>query len=288
VKTAPLLLAAALLFAASVFLQRRIDERMGTFRAQEDVIYLWSGKHVKRLVPGFEGLAADIYWLRTVQYFGGQRLFAKDKRFELLEPLVEITTTLDERFEIAYRYGAIFLSEAPPVGAGRPKSGVALLEKGVAANPNAWRLRQDLGFFIHLFLGDDARAAEILNEAADIPGAAYWLRTLAADILARGGNRAASRRMWQQMYEQAEGDFIKTNAAEHLRILDALDQADRLTEAVKAYERRTGRKPARLEDLLGSGLRPANLVDPSGVPLEYDPASGVVTVSKKSMLWRVQ
>jgi hypothetical protein len=69
------------------------------------VLYLWSGEHVKRLVPGFENLAADLYWLRTVQYFGGQRLFVSDKRFELLRPLIDITTTLDPRLEIAYRYG---------------------------------------------------------------------------------------------------------------------------------------------------------------------------------------
>ncbi len=56
--------------------QARIDERLGSFRAQEEVLYLWSGEHVRRLFPGFEGLAADIYWLRTVQYFGGERVFS--------------------------------------------------------------------------------------------------------------------------------------------------------------------------------------------------------------------
>ena len=95
--------------------QAEIDRRFGRYRAQQEVLYLWSGEHVKRMLPGFEALAADVYWLRTVQYFGGERLFAQDKRFELLRPLVDITTTLDPRLEIAYRYGAIFLSEPPPV-----------------------------------------------------------------------------------------------------------------------------------------------------------------------------
>jgi hypothetical protein len=104
--------------------QAGIDRLAGAQRAQEEVLYLWSGEHVKRLVPGFESLAADIYWLRTVQYFGGHRRFVSDKRFELLRPLIDITTALDERLEIAYRYGAIFLSEPRPLGAGRPKEGV--------------------------------------------------------------------------------------------------------------------------------------------------------------------
>ena len=101
--------------------QARIDRLAGAFRAQDEVLYLWSGEHVKRLVPGFESLAADVYWLRTVQYYGGQRRFATDKPFDLLRPLIDITTTLDPRLEIAYRYGAIFLSEPPPTGAGRPR-----------------------------------------------------------------------------------------------------------------------------------------------------------------------
>ena len=80
---------------------------------------MWSGEQVKRLVPGFRSLAADIYWLRTVQYFGAERLFSPGKRFELLEPLTEITTTLDPRLEVAYRYGAIFLGERVPLGSAR-------------------------------------------------------------------------------------------------------------------------------------------------------------------------
>ena len=79
------------------FIQNAVDARRGRYQAQEEVLYLWSGQHVRRLVPGLEDLFADIYWLRTVQYFGGQRAFAEGKRFDLLGPLVDITTTLDPR-----------------------------------------------------------------------------------------------------------------------------------------------------------------------------------------------
>jgi hypothetical protein len=241
---------------------------------------------VKRLAPGFEILMADVYWLRTVQYFGGQRAFAREKRFELLFPLIDITTTLDPRLEIAYRYGAIFLSEPPPVGAGRPRDGVEVLERGAAALPHSWRLRQDLGFFHFLFLDDPHRAAEILSEAAAIPGAAFWLKTLAADILAKGGDRQTSRRMWRQMYEQAEEGVIKANALERLRILDALDQADALTARVGEVERVQGRRPSALAEITATGVPPRALADSTGVPFEYDAATGRVSVSPRSSLWR--
>lgn len=270
--------------AGMVATQTRLDRSLDALSAEDPSLYLWTGRQVKRMVPGLDGLFADIYWLRTVQYFGGRRAFAAGKRFELLYPLVDITITLDPRLEIAYRYGAIFLSEPQPTGAGDPEKGISILERGVAALPTNWRLRQDLGFFTYLFLHDGERAARILNEAAKLPGAALWLRTLAADILLKGGERQAARAMWTQMYEQGEEGIIKENAQFRLQALDALDQADALTAAAAEIERRTGGRPASLGEI-GTSVR-ARLVDPSGVPFEYDPSTGKVRVSPRSSLWR--
>jgi hypothetical protein len=266
--------------------QARIEESLGAPTVQQQVLYLWSGGHVRRLFPGFESLAADVYWLRTVQYFGAERRFGREKRFELLRPLVEITTDLDPRLEIAYRYGAFFLAEPAPEGAGRPREAVAVLEKGVRKNPGSWQLRQDLGFFHYLFLKDPERASEILLEAADVPGAAFWLRTLAADILQKGGERGAARRMWRQMYEQAEEGVLKQNARFRLLALDSADAADGLTAAVEQYARQHGRRPPQLEELRQAGLWTGPLKDAADVPFGYDVGTGRVTVSQSSPMWR--
>lgn len=284
--TKRLALLLVLLAPAVPWSQAQLDRHAGRYRPQQEVLYLWSGQQVKRLFPGFEGVGADIYWLRTVQYFGGERLFARQKRFELLRPLIDITTTLDPRLEIAYRYGAIFLSEGAPVGAGRPQEGSEVLAEGVRRLPRSWRLRQDLGFFHYLFLHDATSAAAILDEAADVPGAPFWLHTLAADLLAKGGGRADARRMWQQMFDQAEPGIIKENARLRLRILDSQDVADRLSALVAAVERRTGRRPARLEELRTAGLWRGPLEDAEGVRFGYDVSSGRVSISRESPLWR--
>jgi tetratricopeptide (TPR) repeat protein len=268
--------------------QSHIDDRMGDFRAQEEVLYLWSGEQVRRLFPGFEDLAADVYWLRTVQYFGGERLFSGDKRFELLRPLIEITTTLDPRLDIAYRYGAVFLSESPPTGAGRPHEGIEVLEKGVRAMPESWRLRQNLGFFYFLYLHDARTAARVLEEAANLPGAAFWLRTLAADLLAKGGDRAAARKMWQRLYEQSEEGILRAHAKLQLAILDARDTADHLTALVEEFEKRRGRRPESLEELRRAGLWRGSLEDGKGVPFRYDVSTGRVSIAPESPLWRPQ
>jgi len=276
---------AALCFLPVVVLaQRQIDLRVSAFGPQGEALYL-TGEQIRRLSPGFEDLMADVYWLRTVQYYGYQRLWG-GQRYELLHPLVDIVTDLDSRLEIAYHYGAIFLCESHPVGAGDCPRGIALLEKGVRHNPTNWRLRQDLGFFTFTFLGDAQKGARILREAARLPGAPFWLEALAAEILQKGGDRETSRRIWRQMYEQSEVGPVKYNAWAHLRYLDALDEADALTRLVRLYEERTGRRAASLDELLRAGLLRHPPVDPAGVPFSYDRESGKVSISRQSELWR--
>ena len=156
------------------------------------------------MVPGFEGLAADIYWLRTVQYFGGQRLFAQGKRFELLEPLIDITTTLDPRLEIAYRYGAIFLCEPPPwargaregdspprAGSRGPASGLAPRARTSASSPSSTSATR-------------TRPRGSSRGFRRSPGRPSGSRPWRRDVLVQGGDRTSARRMWRQMYEQAE------------------------------------------------------------------------------------
>jgi hypothetical protein len=284
--TARLALALAVAAALVPWSLGRLDGALGPHRAQEEVLYLWTGDQVKRVFPGFEAIAADLYWLRTVQYYGGQRRFAEGKDFTLLRPLIDITTTLDPRLEVAYRYGAVFLAERAPEGAGRPLEAVEVLERGVRNNPRSWRLRQDLGFFHYLFLRDAHRASQVLLEAAELPGAAFWLRTLAADILAKGGDRRSSRVMWQQMYEQAEEGIIRENARERLRVIDSFERAEALGAAVTEFARRHGRGPERLEELRRAGLWEGPLADLAGVPFGYDVETGRVFVQQASPMWR--
>ena len=274
-----------LLAIATPIVQMQIDGQLGAGRSQHEILYLWSGEHVKRLAPGLEGVAADIYWLRTVQYFGGQRAFGGGMRFELLKPLIEITVTLDPRMEMAYRYGAIFLAEPTPVGAGQPEDAVALLERGVRALPDKWTLRQDLGFYRFLFLGQPREAANILTEAAELPGAPAWLKNLAADVLAKSGDRETARRMWRRIAEQFEGQ-MRMNALTQIEVLDAADEADRLSEIVAAYARRAGRRPLVLDELHAAALIRRPALDAKGIPFDYDAETGIVTVSRRSPLWR--
>jgi hypothetical protein len=266
--------------------QQRVDDRLGTHRAQEEALYPWSSEHVRRLYPGLENVMADVYWLRTIQYFGGQRVFSTEKRFDVLEPLIDVTVTLDPRFEIAYRYGATFLSEPWPIGADKPEAGVRLLERGVAALPRSWQLWQTLGFFTYFHLGDARRAADAMLEGAKLPGAPAWFETMAGDFLSRSGGRATARKLWTRLLEQAEEGQLRRNALAHLERLDAEDLMEKLAELVRTFEQRFGRKPVTLRELVSAGIAPFVPVDPAGVPFVYDRVTGTVEIARQSRLWR--
>ena len=124
----------------------------------EEVLYLPSGKILKRLSLGYSSLLADIYWTRAVQYFGSQHI-EKATHYELLYPLLDITTDLDPHIIVVYEYGSVFLSQPPPNGAGQPDRAVALVEKGIRENPEYWRLYFTLGF-IHYMDRKDYQAAQ--------------------------------------------------------------------------------------------------------------------------------
>jgi hypothetical protein len=227
---------------------------------------------------------ADIYWLRTVQYYGSERLFSQGKGYTLLRPLIDITTALDPRLELAYRYGAVFLSEDWPVGAGNPKQGIEVLESGVAALPGSWRLRWDLGSSWFFFMKNPRKAAEVLVQAESLPGAPYWLASLAAKFL-EGDDRASAREIWRRQHESGDGS-MRDNALYHLQTLDALDARDALNAASARFHDERGRFAASLEELADRGFIRRVPTDPTGVPFQYNPEDGQVAISRESRLWR--
>ncbi len=266
--------------------QDRIEARFGDEALRHDVMYVWSGERIKRLSPGLEGLMADVYWLRTVQYFGYQRVYDEQKSYDLLLPLIRITTTLDARLEIAYRYGATFLSEPWPIGAGKPQEGAKVLSDGISRNPGNWRLYQELGLLYFVHLGDPVRAGEILEQGSRVPGAPSWMKSLAAAAMIKGGERSTARTLWLSIYQESEPGPMRDNAALHLEIIKALDAVGVLEGRIAAFRAASARLPASLMELQRSEGGRLVLVDPTGVPFDYDPTTGTCRIAKRSALWR--
>jgi hypothetical protein len=292
-QTTVVLVTVALCLGAGAGLQAVRDARYPAAPIEEDSLYITSGRALKLMTAGYNALAADLYWIRTIQYYGRTKLQTRDRAaaptpetdYHLLYPLLDLTTTLDPRFNIAYRFGSIFLAETYPGGPGRPDLAIALLEKGIRERPDKWEYMQDIGFVHYWWTHDFKAAADWFNRAADVPGAPWFLRSLAASTLAEGGDRRSSRVMWEAIRDSAEIDWLRNEADRRLSQLLALDQIDALQQVVEEFGRQTGIKVSDWTPLIRAGVIRGVPLDPSrSAPYVFD-ESGRITVSKTSPLY---
>ena len=284
-----------LLLGSAAGLQAVRERRTPPPVAEEDSLYLTSGPAVRRLAVGYAALAADLYWIRAIQYYGGIKLTLDKARaagapapvagtdYRLLYPLLDLTTTLDPDFNIAYRFGSIFLAEPYPGGAGRTDLAIKLLEKGLAARPDKWEYMQDIGFVHYWWEHDYKTAASWFDRASKVEGAPWFLRSLAATTLAEGGDRKSSRLMWEAIRETADIDWLKNDAERRLMQLDAADFIDAVQADVDRA-RANGLAFSSWQDLVRARAVRGVPVDPTRTPFELD-ATGTVRLSPASPLF---
>jgi hypothetical protein len=259
----------------SVVTLRAVDRVRGE-ATLEEVLYISSAKTVKRLSLGYDGLMADLYWTRVVQYFGGKHK-AKSKQYRLLKPLLDITTTLDPHLIIAYQFGSTFLAQQPPQGAGDPQGAAELIEKGIRENPSQWRLYYTLGFINWIELHNPQAASEAFQKGSRIPGAMVWMKVMAAKLAQEADNPETARYLWTNIYENSTDKMLKQNALRHLVALRVDDDVTFLQSYVERYRQQYGHYPASLQELQSAGWIRRLPLDPLGDP--YEIRNGRIEVS---------
>lgn len=264
-----------LLFASVAALQTRIDAQTRKQSQTQEMLLLSSPTVVKKLSLGYDSLLADVYWTRVVQYYG-ERLVKGGADYDLLWPLLDITTTLDPKLVVAYRFGAIFLSlpHVPPGsnlvgGAGRTDLAVELVKRGIAANPENWVLDSDLGFLYYWQLKDYKNASAAYLDGSTKPKAPQWLKMMAARVAAKGGSFENSSLIWSEVYASTKNPQIQKLAWTMLRALRAQDDEMHLDELATAYRKRIGRYPTSTAELLNAGYLTKIPVDPAGHPYVF-------------------
>ncbi len=281
------LVVAVVALACTVLLARNIEARRAA-QARQNVdataeeLYL-TGERVRQIVPGaLRPVVADWYWMRTLQYVGNKSiayngaLSLDDLRplnLKLLLPLLDTTVALDPQFLPAYEYGAMIL---PAIDV---DEAVRFVKKGVAHNPEAWRLYQHLGY-IHWQHGDYAGASRAYSDGARIAGAPAWMRGMAARVEADGGNRATAREMYERIYAESDEAVIKEMAAKRLLWLHSLDERDAIRSVIAAVSARLGKCPddwrAMTPELRAAGLR----LNMDGAPLDPSDAPYLFKLAK--------
>lgn len=254
-----------------VSMARWLDSRQSIpdLRLEEEKLYL-TGQTARRLSLAFNGLVADWYWMRALQYVGGKILNVPEHLpidnlrqldLRLLAPLLDTATTLDPQFMEPYQYAAIVLPEVDL------QEAIRITKKGIAANPSAWRLYHQLGY-IYWRQRDFKKAGEAYDQGATLPGAPRWMEAMKARMATEGGSRDLAREIFTRMYEQPGDSNVKEMARRRLLQLDSLDQRDGIRRGLALYQSKAGRCPSswrEIEPVLRSLHLP---MDSAGAPLD--------------------
>jgi tetratricopeptide (TPR) repeat protein len=281
-KTISLAVVIAIGMIATIGLARFVDVRRPPVdvSANDDSLYL-NARTAERISLGFNGLAADWYWMRSLQYVGKKIIsqpgdVALDDlsklNLKLLAPLLDTASTLDPEFLDPYEYAAIVL---PAVDV---NEAIRITQKGIAANPNAWRLYQHLGY-IYWQQGDYQAASETYGRGAQIPGVPSWMLAMKAKMVADGGGRNTAREIYTRMFEESADEQVKDMARKHLWLLDSLDQRDVLRKVIHAFRDKTGRCPAAWAELREVFRVLSVPVDAAGSPLDPSGAPYILNLS---------
>jgi tetratricopeptide (TPR) repeat protein len=263
--------------------QDKFESRLGEPKSELDLLYFSSPKAVKKMALDYDGLLADFYWMRAIQYYG--RREEANKRlipFKNLYTLFDITTTLDPNLMDAYHTGSAFLAEPKPVGAGQPQEALKLLDKGIGVHPQDWRLHYEKGFIHYLFLHDYKTAGEIWLQTSKLSSAPYWMASLAAVSLSKGGSVQIAIALWQQQYRESSRTDMKENARNHLFSFQVAGDLETLKFLIERFRGKTGSFPSSLQELMRGQKRRYTTIDPLGTPYQFNPQTGEVQLSPET------
>jgi tetratricopeptide (TPR) repeat protein len=282
-----------------VFLSRWIEQHRPRVEPSDDEQTFYTTAPVaRRLSLGFNGLVADWYWMRSLQYVGRKTIAYSETHpgnlqlddlsaldLKMLPKLIDFATTLDPQFIAVYEYGGILL---PSINEGEA---IRLLNKGIAANPDEWRLYHLLGY-IYWQSSRFPEAAAVYSQGSKAPGAPAWMEASAANMTADGGSRATAREMYQRLNRESDDQYIREMAHSRLQQLQSFDERDLIRKILSAFSAKSGRCPQTWNEvadpLRRSGLmvdaRSGEPVDPTGSPYLLTKNGCDVDLDQKSLV----
>ncbi len=183
---------AAILLACAGSLHGAAKRRWSAERTEE-LLYYPSALLTRQAALGYETAAADVTWLRGIQYYGEHRL--TDQKFDRIAHVMSVVTRLDPRFLQPYVFGAFVLAQEMK----DPERGLELLTRGSHANPESWLLAFEKGFLHYVCLHDYAAASRYFARASRMPGRPDYVERFAAWSAQRAGDREVAILLWKRV-----------------------------------------------------------------------------------------
>ena len=263
-----------LLLAGVGWLQGELDQRQDRTVVQiEGLAQLPKGEYLKPALLGYHHVGADILWLRLVQVVGKKRNSADE--YEWMYHALDVITTLDPQYAYAYYAGGVILGDL----ANRTDLSNRLLEKGVNANPDVWNIPFLLGYNYYFLLGDPAKGAEYIMEAARLPDGPSYLPGLATRMAAEAGSPDTALAFLEARLRETQDLEMREVLANRMKVVIIERDLRILESAVEAYRMQHRALPARLADLVAPGALSNLPQEPFGGDYRLDPKTGSVSSS---------
>lgn len=256
-------------------------------RFSSEIVYLPRGEYVRKIRFGWNGIMADMLWIRGFHYVQGQWQLIeaghekpKEGWHKQLPDLYDVITDLDPHFIPAYRGGALLLAALTK----KPEAAIELLKKGVKENPTKyWELPYEIAVnYVFEHKDDPAAEAEarkwieIASDKSRYPDITPQVPRMAAYLLSKEEDKPnrfdLAIDIWKE-WEKSDSEEIKQVARQNILKYQRRKIVAELADAVKKFEKEKGRPPNDLDELVKEKIISEVPADPGGVLLFYlDPA----------------
>lgn len=228
-----------------------------------DIQIVPASSMVRWLSLGHPTLAANLLWLRAVQYIGEPR--AEERGWEKLLPLLETITDLDPGHGYAYQVGGVVLGSA-----GRTAESSAILEKGIRNVPDRYILPYLRAFNAFYYDDDWPTAGRFAEIAARTPGAPAHVRQNVLAYYVKGKRADAAVAFLEQALTEAKDPDTRKALESQLQQARLELDASKVEDAMSDWRARYLAGPLALGQLVSEGLLPSIPRDPFGGELYLD------------------
>jgi hypothetical protein len=264
--TLPLLLAA--LATVVVFAEPPREPPRGPYQAP----LLPRLEMLKVLGAGQRSLVTDYYWLQAIQAAGRGGHSLEATRYLDLFYYADLVTDLDPKFLKVYLYSGNTI----PTNLGRETwvntaEARKILEKGVKNFPEDSTLRLYLAYNLSYFHQDHAAAAEHLRIAATLPNVNPFVPEIASRLLAFNRRFDAALALAESFRDSETDPEMRQLFEERVLEIHREKVLIQVDDAVAAFQKREGRLPKLLSELVAKGDLPKIPVDPMGGIINIGP-----------------
>jgi hypothetical protein len=200
----------------------RVHARIDSLRMADvenrELNFLPSGEVLKVVSLGYQELAADLIWIKAVQYLGEREGWPRDDL--TFYNLLDRVTTLDPLYQIAYHAGGVCLSHFGK----QYELSNQILFKGIRQmgdrlkdNKFGWWLPFLIGFNYFFYLGDFHLGAQYMAMASELPGSPQYLPGLTATLESKAGNPEAGIELLERLARQTQDKFTRRYLEETIK-----------------------------------------------------------------------